>query len=611
MSRTQFASTITPPAAVLSSTTGNLSGGTYSVWLYCRNRAGITLFSDRAEITITTGQGIDIYLTDTIKQTGSDYQYIGIVLGTNSDPAQGSVVATYPFDQPLPANYVLYEPEHIVLAGTVANSGELPTNVLHGMRRYIADEGVIKEYNIFETRWDIVYPQTFNPYVSDTQTPGGADIDLQEIPNAQDLIIPDYEGTGDPSDPVLFWIVNDGTVDISAGTRIRLSATSSSNGDLTAEDFAGLLEIEFLGYVDTTTAVLETEDMTVGGYIPYEGLNVNKLVLPKPLPPNYGCVIGVRADFENYALANAMLQGEVIQVYPYFAPYYSIYNPAGSFLGDHIEATGDRRRVIPNGPGLNLLALSGTGTVKDFRFENIGEQEVFPLQANTADQKVVITNNGTCYVADTVPDTAALRALVSTVDGVGEATAIQAISLNDTKLLEITLTNPTAIRSGYPDAIAGITTPLNAQKIRVYANFSSWEYWDVSITGDVTEVITIGDTPGTAIASVEVPAVNFGLFTPQVTFNTTSGSSSFLSGGNYTYSVQVAYLYENTITAISHSITDGCINEELIPYGSLSSQVSAAVLLPEGETYQLIFWERKRGSLVRTITPGSPEVMGR
>lgn len=74
-----------------------------------------------------------------------------------------------------------------------------------------------------------------------------------------------------------------------------------------------------------------------------------------------------------------------------------------------------------------------------------------------------------------------------------------------------------------------------------------------------------------------MPAFNFGLFTPQVTLSSTLSSSSFLSGGNYTYNVRVAYLYENTITAISHSTTDGCINEELIPYGTLSSQVSDAV----------------------------------
>ena len=578
MPRSQFASTKTPSPATLNAIAGNLSNAAnYSIWLYCRNRAGITLFSDRSEIGITVGQGIEVILPSSIKANGSEIREIGVVLGKdNTSPLSGGVVAVYPGGESLPAHILLTEDEQVMINGVVANEAALPsTNLLHGMRRYVDSLGVIQRWNQLENRWETFYPQTFNPYVPLATVEGGADVELSAVTDTSRFIIPDYEGDGSASEEVTFWIVNDTSVDIDSGTRVRLSA-GIAQADLLSEDFAGLLEVEFLGYVNTATAELETVGMSVGGWIPYDGIQLNTLVLPKNLPPGFAYILNVRCNFLNFALGNTVLQGAIARLYPYFAPYKSVYDSNGRFLGDHIRAEGDRRRVVPNGPGLELLALGGSGTVKSFRFDHLGSQIVPGLQLNTANQQVLITNNGTCFVTDRILSTAALRAIVSTEDGEGIfPSTFDTITLRETEVLELTLTAPTHIRDDYPDAVKGTNATLNANKIRVYLSptgTNNWSYWEETIAGETPEIITIGNTPGTQVGAKSGGTnLSHGLFKPDYTVAAISGTSTF----NGEYDLAVVFVYENTVTAISHAVTDGCINEDFIPYGEIISYVTS------------------------------------
>ncbi len=575
MTRTQFASTIAPPAPTVAKISGNLtSSQTYSVWLACRNRAGMTEYSDYAEISIEPGEGIQITIPAAVKASASTFLFVAVILGTDTNPATGSIVATVDFEETFPFTLNLDRPDLVAINATVQTEADLDAlDTIQGMRRYINDQAQFREYNAIEDSWDLFSPQTFNPFVPSSTGVDGADISLLELSDLNNIIFPSYSVDGEPSEEVLFWIVNNTSAPIPQGTRVRMAAFSASTRDFQGTDYEGLLEVEFLGYVDTATAELDTADLDVGGYIPYLELNLHTLVLPRDLPPGFAYILGVRANFSAFELANTILQGETIFLYPYFAPYRSVYNPVAKFLGDHILSIGNRRRVVPRGPGLNLRALSGTGTVKQFEFENAPEMDVFPLAANTANQNVVITNNGTCYISAIIPVTAVLRAVVGTVDGAGMATPVMGIALDTSLRLRITLTNPTTIRLDYPDSSAGMDALLNADTVRVYAFLgSAGQYWDVPISGEPTETIIVGDSPGTPISSVAEPQADFGLFEPQVETATQAGSSTFTPGA---YQVQVAYLYQNTVTKVNHQ-APGAINENLVPYGDLLQLVSSS-----------------------------------
>lgn len=580
MTRSQYASSITPPPPTLTLTAGNISAdlaGTYSFWLYIRNRAGVTLFSDRSEITIAENQGIQVTIPATVITSGGYIYAIGIVANLDdTNPVTGCVLATYPGDETLPADVFLFENEHLTFFGTVADTDSLPTGSdrLHGMRRYIDSIGLIQAYNAFSlptNKWESVYPQDFNPYLNDTLVEGGADVDLSLITDPNIIITPDYEGDGNPSEEIDFWIVNDTSVPIAQGTRVRLAVTLH-NQSIAADDFVGLIEVRHNGYVDTSTGELDTNGLNVGSYLPYDGLELQSFLLEKDLPVNSAYSLTVRANFANFALNNTVLQGALLKFYPYFGPFRAIFDSSGEFIGDHIKNTLDRRRLVPNGPGLSLIALTGTGVVKNYRFTSAPIQEVPGLALNTANQKVVITNNGTCYVASSVPDTAALRAVVGTEDLVGKPYSLGSLAPSSSQLVEIDLVNPTKIRGDYPDGIANVDAILNSNVVRIYADDGNTvTYWEVNISGE-NEVFTVGATTGTS-SSLPSPADKEGLFAPDAIASVTTGSSIF---DGSSLAIYIAYVYQNTVTSISHSINDGCLDDSVIPYAEASRMFQEA-----------------------------------
>lgn len=595
--RVQFASTPTPPApSVVTSSGGTITAakaGTWYFWIYCRNRAGHTLYSSSTSVAIAVGEQVTITLASAIRQTGSEIFEIGIVGATTDSSSSGCVLATYPgfisgSPSPLPAQVVLDRDEQLETFKQVTDLGSLPgaSDVVHGMRRYVDSEAQTYEYDFYSTSWVIVYPQTFNPYVTDTTGLNGADRDVSEIDDESVIFINTYTVDGSESDTTTFWIVNDTTSTIGSGARVRMATTFDDLPiDTTEEPAAGLLLLTFLGHVDTSTGILDTSNMVTGVDYEYQGDQLTNLVTQKDLLPGEAYVLQVKAAFNPYAVHNRAFQGSLVRFYPRFAEEYAAFNPIGQAFGDFIAPGEGLRRILPNGTGLSAIAATGSGVVGEYSFRNRSIQTVPGITSGTANQKIIINNNGVCYQAASVPAAlAALRAIAGTIDGTSVYTGWQSIGLDNTSLLTVDVTHPTAIDPLYPDIIAGTTATLNSTKVRVYyrTGGGAASYSDVTVIGTpgTTEQITIGSTAGSA-GEPKTSHDGIGLFIPSVsTVGTTSGSSVFSTA---TYEVAIAYVFEGTLTSLDHSTDSGCIFE-------LDQTLSDIIdsITPESEIINLI-----------------------
>jgi hypothetical protein len=601
MPRIQYASTITPPPPTVSVITGNITvakAGTYYLFLYCRNRAGVTQFSNSASVAIAAGQGIKIILPSAIRPTAAVIEHIGVVLSAYNTPGAGCVVATYPGNGALPAEIDLTRDEHLEIGKNLAAIADLPTgqNLVHGMRRYVDQVSKILEYNNYSSTWDICKPQIFNPYVASSLEEGGADRDIADIQLVENILPVEYVTNTELvtlSNPVIYWLVNDTSVNIPQGTRIRI-AVATDVFDVVADDFKGLMSLRCLGDANLVTGELNTAIAT--GSFDYQGDQATNLLLTQPLASNHAYVLEIRMKASDYLLNNRVMQGDIAKIYPRFAVNYAAYNPTGKITGDLIIAESDRRRILPGGKALDLIAKNGSGTIKSYNFDQVGEQVVPGLVSNAAEQIVVITNNGTCYVADSIPDTGAKRAIVSSVDGLGQISSWSSpIALNSSKLLKLTINHPTSIRPDYPDAIAGMTAIFNASKIAVFARPQAGGTilrFDAAIVGTGAEEVTVGGVTTSTLTDLPTVAFSQGLFKPISYSLSTVIASSVFAATNY--QIAVAYFYENTVTAISHDPTQGCVPEIAGTFADLFSisqawnspvAESAVSAIAQSETY--------------------------
>lgn len=578
MTRIQYASTLTPPPLTIAKVAGAISSakaGTKNLWLVCRCRAGYTLFSSRYEVAIAEGEGLDITIPAAARQSASEVLQFLICMAESSDPTTACVVGGYPGYisdslSALPTTITLDRDEHFELSKSVTTAANLPTtDALYGMRRYVDDEALIKEYDSYSLTWKTVYPQEFNPYLTDSTGDHGADRDIANISDSSIIVTQDYDvpvSTESPSAITTYWMVNDEGVELPSGTRIRVSAAIDSL-DIGSDDLISKLELAIAGYVNLADGSIDTTglDTLVTGFFQYQGDKLTNLRLPKPLPNNYGVILQIRANFTAIAANSRIARGSTIKFTPRFDLNPSEYNPLGQIFDSFIFPDSDRRRVVPDGTGLGLLALNGSGLIREYSFRDVGQQVVPSLAANTDNQKLLITVRGVVYPADTIPVTAEQRAIAGTINGAGLPSGWQAVSLDNTKLLEITVTHPTMVRSDYPDAIASTTATLNASQVRVYvrpAGGGTITSYDVPIVGTSGEVetITVGGDTGVSGATLQTQT-DFGLFTLAINGSATPTGTSTFAAGNYEWAI--AYLYENAVTRISHSVDEGCVPEDL------------------------------------------------
>lgn len=592
-------------SAIAANTTPDLAG-TYYGWLYYRTRGGMTGFSPVASVSIASGQGIQITLPTTCRKNGGDFLWIGFALSLVNDPLTSSTVATWPNYgsdgqtlRSLPDAITLTEDEHFARNAAVATRSSLPTGIAatNGQLRYVADESLILSWNALLDEWETANPQVFNHYVASSLDQGGADRDLSLVDDTSVFVFPDYTpsataaiaGDAVPSLPVRYWIVNDTAAEIPQGTVVRLAierdgfnADSLLAGRSTDVRYKGIVKVRFLGYVNIVTGELDTSGLSnVGVQYPYQGNEISSLRLDKPLPPSYAYALEVVAQFSWFHFANRLNFGSTITVYPYFevggARYAGIL---GRMLGDFIAPTEQRRRIVPDGPGLLPIALPGSGMVSGYEFENGGTDVVAGVQPNTAGQIVAIeAAGGNCFVQPApLPSDYAQRAIVSTVDGTGKLSPWSApLTITANKSLAISITIPNRIRPDYPDAIAGYSPCRpNALQVLVFLRVGGTAIYRqiVSLAPNITTLtLSISSLPASSV--LPTVASDFGLFAIETAPIVTGDDPGGLAAGSY--EVSAAFEFTSTITGISHDETLGCIAE-------FGRELAAATKVVEGWT---------------------------
>jgi hypothetical protein len=586
----------TPPAPTVAVISGSVSTktGTKYIWMQYRNRVGYSLVSTMTTVTVAASEGLQITVPTPARPSpdGTDIHRFVILMSESSNVLNACVVAEfdgYETDgvtkRTLPLSLNLTHDEHFKLSQSVANVAALPSQKVVGTHRQLTDTSSIVRWN--GTAWDVAKPQAFNTYTASTTAQYGSDVDLAVVASDQILTL-DYDvDSGIESIPIGYALANTGTVVQPKGTRIGFSVFLE--GEDAAESFAtGGLTIELIGYVNTVTGVLDTTGeggigtmAGVGVEVPYLGKSTG-LSLPKDLPAGQAVVLVVRLNTTQALLGYKGVYGSGLRITPFFQQNLAQVSPGGKLFGSFIAAESGKRRIVP-ATGLEAIVLDGTGQIdlpgiNCYVFSNVGVQPVLSLAANTANQKVGITINGTCLIAPTAPSTTvALRAIVGTLNTVSAPTGWNgSISLNSSNLLRVTVTYPTQVRSDYPDVIANSPDgEFNAGFVRIYVRPTGGgdvlQFEGVVTPGAVSQQFTVGAIAGTNIGSGALPTRASADLCPYEPGNasysstTTAGSSTFSTN---TYEVAIAFRYNNTITSINHADTD-CIPEASLTFSQI------------------------------------------
>lgn len=576
-----------PPPLTLAIATGSITStkaGTYYFWLQYRNLAGYSAVSESRSIAAIAGNRIDITIPAAARpgaaQNGCYIWEFVILCSQSNDPTTAVIVATYPgyaSDRrtlnSLPYTIALNQDEHLELGKTITSPTSLPTNPRNGMRRYVDSLSKFLAYNQAENDWQTTEPPAFGTYVSSTTGLIGCDRSLKEV-DSNLVVTPGYNSQGGESAPVGYWIVNDTNIDIPQG--LRLGIVLEIDGRDVSSYFTGLIKLTFLGYANTVNGILDTTGPGGIGTMPglgvqldYQGVTTNFL-LSKPIPPGYALAFQIHAEFSSAQTNNLILFGSTLKFSPMFFSDFAVFNPLGDIFGSLIISKFKRRRLVPNA-GLTLTALEGSGNIAitggsgSYSFSGIGSQIVAGLAANTDNQQIAISPNGTCFVATTIPDTSQLRAIAGTIDGIGPIIAAgTSWSLSSTQRIQVQVTHATNIRTHYPDrALAGNADGiLNASTVSIFiqpTDGGAITRFDRPITpGAASDTFVLDGSTGISIgSSLPVVADDFGLYEPSFVVSAIAGSSSFATGN---YNIWVGYSYENTVTRIRHD-TNGAIYE--------------------------------------------------
>lgn len=563
------------------------SAGDWKFYLQFRNRAGYSLFSDPVSFTLSAGQKVSVTIPADARRDGEHIEEWTIA-GTNISPynVDARVLASIPaFDDAgnpiaLPHAVTFSSDEHLKLEASVANDAALPSQKLPGMRRGVSDSGQIKFWNANSETWDNVIPPKFTSYVPSAEGAGGSNQDIGSFADFQGVIFPDYDsGSTLPvrGRAIGYWLVNTGKFDVPMGTPISFTFRAGKY-----LDWQNKVLITPKGFADVVTGYLDRTGE--GGVGLYEGIDqdfeyqkiAGEIVLEKNLPPGKAFYFEITPQFSDAQLGNLVLQGETLTCYATFSEENSVYAPGTKGLGDYIYPEPEsRKRIFPSIGHLIATASPGAGLVKQREFRKSGSEIILGFDANTANQQIVISGDGVCFLADAIPPYCARRARAGTLDGIGLPTAFQYnLAVDASKVIRLNITHPTNIRNNYPDVVAGSNLgDFNASKVYVYIkdlnNGNILQYSEDIIPGSSSSSFAIGGLPGTTVTSLPNPDNTFGLYEPVSFTAQTELVSSFLPTGNV--EVAIAYYFENTITSLDH--TTDCIAE--LPNGGVIEYLDA------------------------------------
>jgi hypothetical protein len=556
-------------------------------------------------IAIAANQRVKIVIPESVRKDGWDIHYFVIGCGNNADPATHVQIARVPgyqfgigippqsVPQILPYTLYLSSEDHLALAPTVADVGGLPTggSRLDGQVRFITSLGYFAEYrsdsalppsadviSVDIGQWVRVGSASTN--VTNTEAGVGCDRNLTEVNPVTIIPTPPYPAINRvlPDWEAKYWLVNDDTNVLPAGTEfgIELSYNEKRSPDL----LAGLFMVRFLGFVDTTTGTIRTEDGSgndfpgIGGYYSWNPKKENPFSTIDDLQPGEAIALGVKPFFSKAELNNQVSPRSVIGVIPVIRTQSGDYNPLSKLIPEGVVyAEGDRYRVVP-GVGLSGFILSGMALVGGYDFPMKPKRWIFGFAANTANQKVIINGNGAVFAqapSSTILASEALRALAGTVAGISSPGAwSDVVAIASGNSTNIAVSYPCdenglgTIRADYPDVIKdNAKGAFNPPKIRIYLQRTDTneirEFTGYSVVPSETQTFNLTDwDDGDIIASIPNNiTVDFSLFAPGGTTLSSTIAGSFPLAN---YRACYAFEYDgNQITSISHA--PPCITE--------------------------------------------------
>ena len=589
--------------SVVPSAGGSLSTNNLYFSLQTENRIGKNLLLISPLVSIATNNKVTITINSQAKlPTEEIFSYV-IGVSNSSIPNTFSQIAKIPVTSSTIFPLVLVISRDIFLRTGYITSDNL-TNIpsadlLHGMRIGYNGTGLVYEYDSLDSTSIVDNLETllastgkrfkarggFSTYISSAYDVDGSRLDLREE-NDINPVLNSYSSDGSDSTSIRLWLDNPSGI-VVAGTRITLSI--KLNELIKTTLFDKKVRYIFEGIVDLNACVLRTT--LRDGITPFEKLGIPLVFNSNN--PNFALeedlLIGEALSFSFYLnflgaeLNDFIPEGSVISIYPSFVSNVGSYVAGGEIIGDCIFSEEGRRRVLPSTTNTGLEVLSGSGLIKNYTFPLLPKTTILGLIPNTPNQKVFINNLGNCFLAPTnLPNSSAIRAIVSTVSGQTSATSWSSyISINQNSNFTLTLTLPASIRGNYPDLVAHTPTNFVIGRYVVYVqrqSNSEIRRFEVTYNSNISNnIFTIASATHLAINLQEwssgvvvssIPSAtnisnDFNLYNLPY-FVIDSGLGSGFSTGSYRFSI--AYAYDgNQVTSISHDTAKGCILELDMP----------------------------------------------
>jgi len=533
--------------------------GTFYLSIQGQNRVGLNLNSALVPVTVTSTSIVQITLPTIL--TGEDWQFI-VISGSATNEAS---VLTQIMSVPASAftSTINLSSANIFQLSlsqrTVATPSNLPANPENGLIRYVTSTNYYYVFSSTSTAtadgltvlsassgaWLRI--GSISTYLTDMTADGGCNQDVRS-PNLSP-ITPSYACDGSKGSPVTFWLLNDYGNAVPSGTRV--SCMVMMQGEDRSALFANKLILEMTGYMDTTSITLDTSEAS--GEVVFDPYT-QWLTLPDDLEVGIAAVVEVSPEFTVADLAGLIPFGSSIETYLSFQTTAGVYAP-GCF-GNIIYPSGNKWHII-NGTGLSVTKLDGSGIVQNYELLDTPDYTINGLAANTSGQYIFLSNTGSGFASTTSTNAnAVIRAQVSTVNGIANATNSQSISLSSTVQLSVTINYPTQINPAYPDECAGITTnDFNATSVVLFLKNSSGAVFSCTKTCTPNASSDTFQVDWSAFSSSTLPSQpeNFGLYVPvSVNSTTVTTTSTFPTG---TYTLSVAFQYTNVVTSIDHSVS--------------------------------------------------------
>lgn len=589
---------------------GSLTGsGTIYLSACYRTRQGFSLLTTPTAVSYSAGQKIVATVAAGALTTAEAKNVHEIIIaGSASNSAAAMVrlgsVRTLQADQvtpiALPLTLELTRDAHIALSQSVANAGALPSGSdrIEGQIRFRADNSTYYRWDAVGAAWVEYINWTgasngFTVYIgTDTDVAGGCDRQLQYTPSS-DVILPvSYTPNGSPSTPVRYALLNglsaDGGAVFEKGQNLAFKILQGTNDVSTW--FSGKLLCRFVGVYTRSDGSLDTTNQQVSA-VPViisqtaQNVAVSNYALPDEIGRGEAALFEISIQY-NSGEYTGNDSGVGYSLYFEPLPRMGLADSSVIASGSQIFPGDDLARIVPSVAGIKRLA--GTVGIRSsdgstgYIYRDSQARTYTTSLANTTGQKVAIsaaTGNDVVVraPADPLGDAEGLRALIGTATGNYTASAYTApVSVTGpTGSISGTITIPTAIRSNYPDVIAGSTKgDFNVPRARIYAKLSGTVYdcgfvtlsnvpsvnYTITSLGSSTTLSDSSGTPGFCLWDYSTLTANAG----------TSGS---LVTGSYEVAISWEYPTGNTrVTSITHSVSNGCIPEVNVSNADLATR---------------------------------------